>query len=218
MGRENRDLIAGFVAAALALAIFGWLASQVWRHETIAFDATVRNAVHGLASPGLTRVFRWITIFGSEVFLVPFGLFVVWRFAASGRKHAAILFAIAAAGGEALDGVLKLSFHRIRPQAFFDYPLPHSYSFPSGHSMLSACFFGVLAALVAPRVRRGWQKASLWFAAVAATLVIGLSRIYLGVHYPSDVAAGYAAAVIWVIAVRAGYAVWRDRGGPNTAG
>jgi len=210
--RENRDLIAGFVGAAFALILFGWLANEVWRHETIAFDATVRNAVHGFASPGLTSFFRVVTHFGSELFLVPFGALVVWQLAAAGRRHAAVLFAVAAAGGEALDYILKMLFRRTRPEVFFGYTLPHSYSFPSGHSMLSACFFGVLAAVAAPRFPSLWQKTAIWVTAAASTLLIGLSRIYLGVHYPSDVAAGFAAAVIWVVSVRAGYQVWLRRG------
>jgi undecaprenyl-diphosphatase len=211
MGRENRDLIAGFVSAAVALLMFGWLAHSVWRHETIVFDAAVRDGLHSFASPGLTRFFRFITTFGSEMFLVPFGAFVVWRLAAAGRSHAAVLFAVAAVGAEALDFILKLLFRRARPEVFFGYTLPSSYSFPSGHSMLSACFFGVLAALLAARLMPVWQKAALWIAAAIGTLLIGCSRIYLGVHYPSDVIAGYAAAVIWVLSVRAGYQVWLRR-------
>jgi undecaprenyl-diphosphatase len=208
VGREKRDLIAGFLAAAAALWFFGWLADQVWRHETIAFDAAVRNGIHQFASPGLTAFFRVVTIFGSEVFLVPFGAFVIWRLVAMGRRHAA---ALAAAGGEVLDFLLKVSFRRTRPEAYFGYALPSSYSFPSGHSMLSACFFGTLAAVVAPKLSNTWQKIGVWAAAAVATLLIGTSRIYLGVHYPSDVAAGYAAAIIWIAGVRAGYDVWRSR-------
>lgn len=210
MGKEKLEIAAGFAAAVLSLVLFGWLANQVWRHETIVFDAAVRNGVHSFASPPLTGFFRVITNFGSELFLIPFGAFVIWRLIEAGRRHAAILFTLAAAGGEVLDYVLKTFFHRARPHVFFG-SLPTSYSFPSGHSMLSACFFGTLAAVAAPRLRSGWHKAGIWIAAAAATLLIGLSRIYLGVHYPSDVAAGYAAAIIWVVAIRVGYQIYRSR-------
>ena len=211
MGREKRDLIAGFLTAAAALWFFGWLADRVWDHETIAFDASVRNGLHQFASPALTGFFRTVTIFGSEVFLVPFCAFVIWRLVSAGRRHAAVLFTVAAAGAEALDFLLKLFFRRARPEAYFGYALPSSYSFPSGHSMLSACIFGTLAAVVAPRLPELWQKLATWCIAILATLLIGTSRIYLGVHYPSDVAAGYAAAIIWIAGVRAGYDVWRSR-------
>ena len=224
--KQNRDLIAGFAGAAVALMAFGWLANQVFHRATIQFDAAVRDGVHSFASPGLTWFFRIVTEFGSEMFLVPFGAFVVWQLATVGRRHAAILFAVAAVGAEALDYLLKLLFHRTRPAVFFGLTAPHTYSFPSGHAMLSACFFGVLAALVTTRMASYAQKLAVWAAAAIGTVLIGLSRVYLGVHYPSDVLAGYAAAVIWVFSVRAGYAVWLRRraavesshAAPDTAG
>jgi undecaprenyl-diphosphatase len=226
VGKQTRDLILGFGGAAAALILFGWLANQVFHHETIRFDAAVRDGVHSFASPGLTWFFRIVTEFGSEKFLVPFGAFVVWRLVLAGRRQAAILFAVAAAGGESLDYILKLLFRRTRPAVFFGLSAPHTYSFPSGHSMLSACFFGVLAALVTIRMASATRRVAVWAAAAMATLLIGLSRIYLGVHYPSDVLAGYAAAVIWVFSVRAGYGVWLrrrttaapSRAAPDTAG
>src|SRR3982750_4930863 len=124
--------MAGFAGAAAALIVFGWVAAQVFRHATIQFDTAIRDAIHGLASPVLTWFFRIVTEFGSEKFLVPFGAFVVWRLAAAGRRHAALLFAVAAAGGEALDFLLKLVFRRTRPEVFFGLTAPHTYSFPSG--------------------------------------------------------------------------------------
>lgn len=217
MERHKLDLIAGFVGAAAALLIFGWLANQVFHHATIRFDSAVRDGIHSFASPALTRFFRIVTEFGSEKFLVPFGAFAVWRLAAAGRRRAAILISVAAAGAEALDFILKLVFRRTRPAVFFGLTAPHSYSFPSGHSMLSACFFGVLAAIVTARISSWTQRAAVWVLAGSATLLIGLSRIYLGVHYPSDVLAGYCAAVIWVASVRAGYDVWLRRSAANAS-
>lgn len=199
------------MAAAAALILFGWLARDVLRHQTIRFDAAVRDGVHSLASPGLTTLFGTITWLGSELFLIPFGALVVWRLAAAGRRQAAVLLVLAAAGGELLDQILKLAFHRGRPASFFGYPLPDSYSFPSGHAMISACFFGVLAAVLTVRMESRGLRVSIWAAAALLALLIGMSRIYLGVHYPSDVAAGYSAAILWVAAVRAGYLVWLRR-------
>lgn len=211
MTRETKDLIGGFAAATAALVLFAWLATQVFRETAIGFDAAIRQGVHTWASPGLTLFFRFVSECGSEKFLVPLGGVIVWRLAAAGRRHAAILFAVAAAGGEALDYSLKLLFRRTRPEVFFGLTAPSTYSFPSGHAMLSACFFGVLAAVLAPRIRSKSRRAALWAAAAAVSLTIGLSRIYLGVHYPSDVAAGYSAAVVWVLSVRAGYEIWLRR-------
>jgi undecaprenyl-diphosphatase len=193
--------------------LFSWLAQHVVRHATIGFDATVRDGLHELATPRLTLVFRGVTWLGSEFFLVPFVAFVAWRLVRAGRRYAAGLLVLAAGGGEVLDSILKLAFRRTRPAVFFGLATPETYSFPSGHSMLSACVFGVTAAILTARMTSRGKRAAVWAAAAALALAVGASRIYLGVHYPSDVAAGYAAAIIWVAAVRAGYGVWLKRRG-----
>jgi undecaprenyl-diphosphatase len=205
VAKPGRELLAGFLAAVGALAIFAWLAEHVARQQTIEFDAAIRGWLHGLASPPLTAAFRAITFCGSGYFLIPFGAVLVWRLWQEGSRTAAALYVTAVAGGEALLGVLKLVFHRPRPPVFFGLDEPNSYSFPSGHAMLAACFFGVAAAIVAARPGARRYRLWIWVAAAAASLLIGISRIYLGMHYPSDVVAGYAAAVIWVSSVRLEY-------------
>jgi undecaprenyl-diphosphatase len=120
----------------------------------------------------------------------------------------AVLLVVAAAGAEILDQLLKLLFHRQRPEAFFGYSQPGSFSFPSGHAISACVFYGVAAALIAARIDSRLQKAVVWIVAALLAGLIGLSRIYLGVHYPSDVVAGYAAAVVWVAALRESYRRW----------
>jgi membrane-associated phospholipid phosphatase len=120
------------------------------------------------------------------------------------------LLAITMLGVAALDVSLKHAFHRPRPIAFFGTS-PSSYSFPSGHAFGSLCFYGVLAAILAARVRRRVAKFCLWIAAALLIGMIGFSRIYLGVHYPSDVIAGYLAGAVWVAAVLSLNKVLADR-------
>jgi len=180
------------------------------RGKTAGFDATIRNAVHSLAFPALTRAMEAITLFG-EVVLIPAGALAVWRLIAAGRKRAAALLVISVAGGEALDQILKLLFHRPRPLAFFGYVDPVTYSFPSGHAVAAFSFYMVLAAMLAHRLRSKPARAGLWAFAALLTATIGFSRVYLGVHYPSDVIAGYAAAAVWISALERGYAVWLRR-------
>jgi membrane-associated phospholipid phosphatase len=205
---QNRTLIGGFVLAVLALAIFSWLASNVWSGEALRFDSLVRGTVHSWASPPLTRAMRLATFLGSAFVLVPLGLLAAWWLVHTGRRHAAWLFALAVLGGEVLENLLKLFFRRPRPVPFFGYPEPSTYSFPSGHATLSFCFYGVLAVILAARLRSPARKAALLVSAGLLALAIGLSRIYLGVHYPSDVLGGFAAAAIWLGAVNAGYHWW----------
>ncbi|HEY1242472.1 MAG TPA: phosphatase PAP2 family protein [Bryobacteraceae bacterium] len=213
MEKYNRAWLIGFSGAVLSLVLFAWLARQVLAGATHDFDLAVRGAIHSWASPRLTYAMRGVTELGAPAFLVTLGVILAWRLARAGRRRAAVVLVIAACGSEALDQVLKLVFHRQRPEPFFGYALPLSYSFPSGHSIASACFYGVVAAIVTVRMKSRWRKAAIWTVAALLALAVGFSRVYLGVHYPSDVIAGYLAAVIWVAAVRAGYEYWTRRTG-----
>ncbi len=192
----------------MALLLFAWLASEAARGGAMRFDMPIRNAVHAWASPPLTATMRGVSLLGSEVGLVPLGIILVWWLVAAGRRRAAVVFAVAALGAEALDQIMKLLFHRPRPEPFFGYAEPVTHSFPSGHAMVSLCFFGVLAAILAARERPRVTRVAIFTAAALLVGLMGFSRVYLGFHYPTDVLAGYAAAVIWLAAVRAGYLVF----------
>ena len=187
--------LVSLVIAVLAIFLFAWLAENVAEQHTLAFDSSVRAAVHSLASPTLTRVMFAISFMGSSGLiasaLLAFALFrhFEWR-------RAAIWLVVTLAGALVLDLTLKFAFHRPRPVPLFG-AIPHSFSFPSGHSLFSFCFYGVLAGLLAGRVRSMSARVLIWLVAALLVLAIGLSRIYLGVHYPSDVIAGYLAGTIW---------------------
>jgi undecaprenyl-diphosphatase len=211
--KENRQrvLAAGLFATSAAFLLFAWVAAAVWFGHTLRFDAAVRSAVHAWASPRLTFAMRGITFLGSSAFLVGLAVVLVWRLRKQGRRLAAVLFVMASAGAEVVDQMLKLIFHRIRPEAFFNFPEPSGYSFPSGHSFTSCAFYGVAAAVLTARLQSPARRVAVWAVAGLLVAAIGLSRIYLGVHYPSDVVGGYSAAVVWVAAVRAGYEVWLRR-------
>lgn len=199
--RLGGRLACALAAVTGALLLFALLAEDVLEGETMAFDGAVRSFVHQYASPTLTSVMRFVTALGSTQTLVVLGLCAVTIFFVAGRRRDLFLFAVTMAGASVLNVMLKLSFGRARPTAFFDTPLPSSYSFPSGHALLSLCFYGALAVAVAPRLRRPAARAAVWAAAGLLAALIGFSRIYLGVHYPSDVVAGYAAALVWVMSV-----------------
>jgi undecaprenyl-diphosphatase len=196
------------LVAALALIPFLWLAREVTRGDALRLDTPIRNAVHARSSPALTAMMRGASLLGSEAGLVPLGVIVVWRLVAAKRRRAAVVFAAAALGAEALDQIMKLLFHRPRPEPFFGLVSPVTHSFPSGHAMESCCFFGVLAMILAAREPSGARKISIFAAAALLVALMGFSRVYLGYHYPTDVLAGYAAAVIWLAVVRTVYLVF----------
>ena len=204
-------LLVGLLAAAGALALFIWLAGELLEGEVFAFDEYIRGRVNSMASPGLTAVMRAASLLGGPAVLIPVGVVVALAFLARGWRRGALLVIVTLAGAGLLNGLLKLSFARARPAPFFDYPLPGSPSFPSGHALYAASVFGGLMALLSPRLKHRWLRIVGWTIAIALILLVGLSRIYLGVHYPSDVLAGYAIAVIWVTAVAIGDRLARHR-------
>ena len=144
----------------------------------------------------MTRVMTFVSLLGYNILIVELILaFIV--FARLRWKRAALWLAIAMAGSLLLDLALKYAYHRARPTAYFGVA-PSSYSFPSGHALCSLCFYGVLAGLLSARIKSLAWRIIVWTVAAILIIAIGLSRIYLGVHYPSDVLAGYLAATVWV--------------------
>lgn len=196
-------LLAALAVAVGGLIFFGWLTDEMLEGDTSSFDDAVRSSVHQYAAPALTTVMQIASFLGSTVFLTSFGIGVFVVFWLLKRRRAATLFAVTMLGSSILLITLKTAFHRARPEPFFDTLLPASYSFPSGHSLMSCCFYGVLAAIITTRIERRFYKIIIWLAAVLLVALVGLSRVYLGVHYPSDVLAGYTAAFVWVVAVAA---------------
>jgi undecaprenyl-diphosphatase len=193
-------LLGALLMASTALFVFGWLAEEMLEGDTRQFDTFVRTAVHQLATPGLTRLMQVFSFLGSVAAVTAICLAAICVFLYYRRNRTAVMLAITMAGVAALDVALKLAFHRPRPVAFFG-ATPSTYSFPSGHALGSLCFYGMLAAILAERARGRVAKFCIWISAVFLVGMIGFSRVYLGVHYPSDVIAGYCAAVVWVGAV-----------------
>jgi undecaprenyl-diphosphatase len=193
-------LLGALLIAATALFVFGWLAEEMLEGDTQQFDTFVRTAVHHLATPGLTRLMQVFSFLGSVAAVTTMCLVAICVSLYYRRTRTAAMLAITMLGVAALNVALKFAFHRPRPVAFFG-ATPSSYSFPSGHALGSLCFYGILAAILAARVRGRGAKFCVWIAALFLIGMIGFSRIYLGVHYPSDVIAGYCAATVWVGAV-----------------
>jgi len=196
------SLLLGLAAAIGTLIFFGWLADEVLEGETRHFDEVTRAAVHQLASPLLTTIMRGISFTGSTLALTIGTTVVVIWFAMLKWGREAKLFAITMVGAALLNVTLKLAFKRPRPVPFFDLTPPETYSFPSGHSLTSACFFGALAAIITARVKSRGVRVTVWIFCTLMFVLIGFSRIYLGVHHTTDVIAGFAAALIWILVVR----------------
>jgi undecaprenyl-diphosphatase len=201
-GELSLSLVLGLAAAIAALLFFAWLANEVWEGELEHFDEITRVGIHQLASPALTAAMRSISFLGSTVFLTTATTLIVIWFALRHWRREAILFAITMIGAALLNTTLKLTFKRSRPVPYFNLLAPESYSFPSGHALASFCFYGALAAILIARIKKRSIRIIVSVSCGLMVLLIGFSRIYLGVHYTTDVLAGYSAALIWVVVVR----------------
>ena len=196
------SLLLGLAAAIGTLIFFSWLTDEVLEGDSRQFDEATRAAVHQLASPALTIFMRGLSFVGSTLALTVLTTLVIVQFALKKLGREAKLFAITMVGAALLNMTLKLTFKRARPVPFFDLTPPETYSFPSGHSLMSACFFGALAALLTPRIKSKRVRVALWIFSAVMFVSIGFSRIYLGVHHTTDVIAGFSAALIWILVVR----------------
>jgi undecaprenyl-diphosphatase len=196
-------VLAGFVTLLACLAIFGAIAQDVHNQEAIALDAIMTPLLHSYASPQLDAVMWAITTLGSTFVVGP--LFVIAEVALLRvkRRREALFLAIALIGSVIMNGLLKLVFQRPRP----DLPwakTPLDYSFPSGHTMNSLVFYLALALIAwiiwGPRI-----GIPATIGALILAVLIGISRIYLGAHYFSDVVAGFIAGLAWLLIVSAGF-------------
>jgi undecaprenyl-diphosphatase len=190
-------LLWSLAGAILSLVLFGWLAEEVFEGELRQFDLHIRNFVHQFANPLLTKIMLGFTGLGSVAALcILFGIALAC-FLLVKLRGPAVWLLIAMAGALILIVTLKLAFHRARPDPFFG-PIPNGYSFPSGHALGSFVFYGVIAGVLCSRIGSQLTRVLIWSTAAMLVTAIGLSRIYLGVHYPTDVIAGYAAGAVWV--------------------
>lgn len=213
--RHGWRLLLLFVGVLAPLWAFAELADEVREGEAFAFDAPVLRFAQSVAREGFDGVFLFFSDIGYAYGVVPFDLALVAALVLARRYREATFAAAALAGSALLNLAAKQLFARDRPSLWESIAPESTYSFPSGHAMGSMTLACVLVALAWPTRARWWTVAAM---AVFVPMV-GLSRVYLGVHYPSDILAGWAAAAAWamgcyLLAFRGGLAPWRgDRRG-----
>ncbi len=205
----------GLVLAAFAISAFDELAWGVReRDEVRAVDAAVASQITRQVAPAEIGVFGAITSLGSVKAMVTVVAGVTLLLLLRGRRLVAIGWVVTVVGGKLIDVTLKAIVQRPRPQHLFPIIAPTSWSFPSGHAMDAVVLYGTLAYIAVRYGRTGWGGTfAIVAGAAAAILLIGTSRIVLGVHYPSDVLAGYLAGVFWIAVTTSGVEVARELSG-----
>ncbi|MGL5515135.1 MAG: phosphatase PAP2 family protein, partial [Sporomusa sp.] len=191
-------ILTSFAISALMLTAFSTLAwKTMFRRSVDLFDDTFIWIVRYFASVALDQVMIIISLLGSGlsyIIILVTAIFLLGRY----RRWLEIgALTICLSGGAALNLLLKHLFQRARPD-MFQVIQESGYSFPSGHAMASVYFYGMAAFLIMRTVAKWRWRLVVATLAVFLIIAIGISRIYLGVHYPSDVIAGYAAGSMWL--------------------
>ena len=190
-------LIGGATIAIACTAIFVELASHVRSGATQRFDETVMQWMGAHRIDWLERSLLEITALGTGLVVMMIVVISALFLIATQHRFSAFLLLVASAGGIVLNAILKSSFDRPRPQLFEWLTEPSSSSFPSGHAMSSAIVYFTVAYLIARLEKRRWMRAVTIIASLLLVLLISVSRLYLGVHYPSDVLAGMIIGLAW---------------------
>jgi undecaprenyl-diphosphatase len=185
----------------VAVGAFLWFANVVSRGETATFDEAFRSFIHSYSSPLLTQALMIVSFTGKVAFLLCLGTIVTIFFIYFRRYRWLIVFLSTMAGEIVLELSLKAAYLRARPGPYFGLPAAESFSFPSGHALGSICFYGILAWLFLEKMTACWVRVAVTVGVILWIVLIGFSRIYLGFHYPSDVAAGFFVGMIWTSAV-----------------
>ena len=219
LARRELALLLALVLAAGALWGFAELADEVLEGETHAFDEAVLLSLRSATDPSeplgpgwLEESMRDLTALGSTgvltfITLAAAGFLVLQR-----KAQAAALVLVAVGGGMLLSTLLKIGFDRPRPDLVPHGATVYTASFPSGHSMMAAVTYLTLGALLARVQPRRRLKLYLLGLAVVLTIAVGISRVYLGVHWPTDVLAGWTLGAAWALLCWAG-ALWLQRRG-----
>jgi undecaprenyl-diphosphatase len=203
--RRRRVAVVHVARLMVAVGLFLYVAHEVQEGNHFAMEKGCLRSLHTtgetmrpIGPSWLPSAARGVTAMGGIVVLSLVVGLVAAGLAVRRRYGAAVFLVVTALGGFALNEGLKQFYGRARPDPAFRWVEVESLSFPSGHAMMSAVVYLTLVVLLTRDTRTSTFKVSVVIAALLLCILIGLSRIYLGVHYPTDVMGGWAAAVAWL--------------------
>jgi undecaprenyl-diphosphatase len=193
----SAHLLGGFAIAALGVLFFFRVAWVVFTRPLLEADGRAQAIAHAMWAPDWTRAMVAASALGRPGTLAILSALVGAVLLRARSHRRLVAFAATMIGGGLLNVVLKEMFQRTRPALFPPIVAAHGFSFPSGHSMGAMLFFVSLSYVAWFSTHATWIRVSVVVASALAVLTIGLSRVYLGVHYLSDVAAGFACGLAW---------------------
>ena len=200
-------LAAGLAVSTFVIWAFFELADEVLEGDSRAFDRAVLLWIQDTFPDWWNEPMRLVTALGYFYVVVPLLAVAVFVFYRRGWRLSAVLLVVSTGGSIVLTTVLKGLFQRTRPELIDSgYQAPF-YSFPSGHATVAVGFYGMLTVILAYRLR-GAARWAVAFCGLLVVLLIGCSRLYLGVHYPTDILAGYLSALLWLVCVGGVYVLW----------
>lgn len=198
MQNLKKNISIPLLSAALSLAVFSIIALSISDNQIHRFDDSLITWIQGMESQGMTRwmeLFTWIGSGIPVVIITILSMVVLYVFL---RHRRELLFlGCVIAGSAILNSLLKLMFQRARPTIHRIIEVS-GYSFPSGHSMAAFSLYGGLAFLIWKHIPTAAGRVLMIIVSAMFILMIGMSRIYLGVHYPSDVVGGYFMSGCWL--------------------
>ena len=191
-------LFSAFLISLVSLIGFSCIAVLISGQKIIQFDQTVISFIQGFESPTLTSIMKFFTYIGSFSVVVVIAI-IAFLFLYFVLKHRIelVLFGTVILGTPIINQMLKQFFHRARPDLHRLIEIG-GYSFPSGHAMNAFAVYGILAFLLWRHIPTRLGRTVLIMISTIFILMIGTSRIYLGVHYPSDIIGGYFASGFWL--------------------
>ena len=214
-GLATMTVVVGFGGLVGSLVVLGSVAEGVRSQEVFALDAWATPFLHGIASPELDALMNGLTDLGTSLIIIPILVVAIAALVWKRRYGLAVFLGVAIGGSVILQGTMKVFFARPRPQLAWAQVLPDG-SFPSGHTMNAVIFYGALALILWSIWGRRIGLVALGTAALLA-FGVGVSRIYLGYHYFTDVVGGILAGIAWLIVVGAAFRArptwrtWRTR-------
>jgi len=191
------EIIFGMALNFCTLMTFVYLAKEMMRPNSQTLDISLSSLVYGLRTPWLTQIMIFITGLGAE-FTIAAAILICSILIWEKHRQEGILFVITFISGLAANTVIKMLFQRPRP-IIAPLIVETSYSFPSGHTMNAIIFYGLFAYLTFHFTGNKPISRIVILCSIVLIGLIGFSRVYLGVHYPSDVLAGYLAGLCWLI-------------------